>query len=167
MLKFTLAVVYLFCLAMWCLFTFHDPIAASAIYVAVVALSKTRKGPIMRWYLFRSPWLRVFLHRIDERDTDRYPHNHPWAWARSLILRGGYLEYRHGEIAILQRSRTSRSGFGAYEWFEPGNWSALSRDDYHRIEDVREGTWTLFVAGPQVQEWGYLTPNGHVNAETT
>ena len=36
----------------------------------------------------------VYLHRFERPDNDRHLHNHPWPWAVSLVLTGGYDEVR-------------------------------------------------------------------------
>jgi hypothetical protein len=162
MLKFLHTVIWTIACFTSAMFAYRFPFIAFAVWLVIVCSTARRKGPVYRWYLFRTPWLRIFLHRIELPDADRYPHNHPWTWARALILRGGYLEYRHGTIAMLTRERVSPSGQGAYEWFAPGDWNKLTRTDYHRIEHVSDGTWTLFFAGAHTGAgWGYLTPTGH------
>lgn len=32
----------------------------------------------------------------------------------------------------------------------------LTAADYHRVTELRGDVWTLFVAGPSAQEWGFL-----------
>ena len=36
----------------------------------------------------------LFLHHFVASDPDDEVHNHPWGWSSSLILTGGYREYR-------------------------------------------------------------------------
>ncbi len=56
---------------------------------------------LTRYYLLGGPryglrkWFpfNAYLHQFHSSDAP-VPHNHPWAWAKSLILRGAYLEHR-------------------------------------------------------------------------
>lgn len=101
-------------------------------------------------YLSRTIFPRAFgmrplLHRIWRADADRYMHNHPWAWARFLIVSGGYTEERlceDGYSATLTRYRT-------------GDVNQLTASTFHRVLHVLPDTWTIGIAGPRVQEWGF------------
>ena len=99
---------------------------------------------LRRIYLTRN----VYLHHIAQADDDRALHNHPWEYATTRILTGGYLE-----------QRTPR--FPA--WRAPGDVVRLTRNTYHRIALVKPRTWTLFVAGPRVASWGFLVDGKHVD----
>jgi|GEM_PF-2682765 len=91
---------------------------------------------------------RAYLHKIAQADFDRHLHNHPWTWAWSLILWGGYLEERQGGV-----ERTKLCGSG----------NLLRAGDYHRIASVLPNTWTLFITGKRASSWGFATPQGHVD----
>lgn len=106
---------------------------------------------LTRYKLIRTPWFRVFLHRIYRPDLDRDLHNHPWPRAFAVILRGGYRESVHGDhfwgfshkaVAVSTRA------------FLPGR--------YHRITHVKPHTWTLFCAGRRSRDWGFLVDGRHV-----
>jgi hypothetical protein len=89
---------------------------------------------------------RVFLHRFVRGDEDRELHNHPWH-GLSLILVGGYREERRvwtpeGE-RVVQRD------------LKPGNFNLIAPHTFHRVDLARGECWTLFVAGPVVQSWGF------------
>jgi hypothetical protein len=92
--------------------------------------------------------VRLFLHHIHRPDHDRDMHNHPWAWACSLILRGSYDEERPrpchhaGECA---RTATRR-----VRWF-----NYISGEQLHRITKLHGDVWTLFFSGPRIAEWGF------------
>ena len=30
----------------------------------------------------------------------------------------------------------------------------------HRLELIKKSTWTIFITGPRLREWGFLCPNG-------
>ncbi len=98
----------------------------------------------------------VYLHYFFRGDTDRELHNHPWEWAVSLILSGGYVEERYdGPLDLVEprrvRARTLR----------PGAVNFIRHDTYHRVQLVNGPTWSLFIAGPRVrqtrgEDWGFV-----------
>lgn len=89
----------------------------------------------------------LFLHKFGQDDKDADPHNHPWAWAVSLILKGGYIEERYD-------SRTGKSAFIP----RPAPCiNFIKHSDYHRVALVNgEPAWSLFFTGPQVSSWGFI-----------
>lgn len=103
-------------------------------------------GRIYLWDSFRKRLPGVFLHRFFASDGDRELHNHPWEWAYSLVLTGGYWE------EILQN--------GKITWTKqlPGSVHRIDANTFHRVKlfDETKGCWTLFVAGPRLQEWGFI-----------
>ncbi len=130
----------------------------------VLADDATGELYLTRYHLIRTPWFRVFLHRIYRADKDRDPHNHPWPRAFALVLRGGYME-RITELDGLvrvTRGRVHNAGQLSTEAFKPNR--------YHRIIDVAPNTWTLFFAGRRkntehgVSGWGFLVDTEHVPA---
>ena len=84
----------------------------------------------------------IYLHRFHTPDLDRALHNHPWKWAVSLVLNGGYLEKREASLRRL--------------W--PGNLNIINHDTFHCIREIEEKTWTLFIVGPKVSSWGFSIP---------
>lgn len=108
----------------------------------------------------RPKWLpNIYLHNIRLPDADPALHNHPWPWAYSLILHGGY-----------QEQRGNGSGWH-YTRIRAGQFNTLKKPrDFHRIADVYEyrflsgetvrgeGCWTLFVTSPQHSQWGFSVP---------
>ena len=124
-----------------------------------------RKGApyLTRWYLLGGPrtpskggasrWARfnLFLHCFHASDEPP-AHNHPWSWSRSLILKGAYDEIRvldespHLTVRQLRRYRA-------------GSISRIAADDFHYVTLLTPDVWTLFLAGPVVQSWGFLDGN--------
>lgn len=102
---------------------------------------------LSRYTVARLGLVRVYLHEIHRGDEDPELHNHPWRFALAWILSGGYAEERReidGEACTV-RART----------FRPGHLNLIGADTYHRLSEVRPSTWTLFVVGPRVQDWGF------------
>lgn len=110
-----------------------------------------------RWWLFnpygkdasgnQTPadywWLpSVRVHHIVRPDDDEHEHNHPWT-ARSVILRGGYVEERREEYA---GGRLRCRGFT----------QPITPDVCHRITSVSMGgAYTLFLTWGESQGWGF------------
>ncbi len=101
----------------------------------------------------------IYLHHFYQSDPDRDLHNHPWAWSFSLILTGGYNELRfeasEGSLAHLEPT--------VYDRKAPG-YNFIRGDTFHRVilKDLKAGAWTIFVSGPDVKDWGFMTPRGFV-----
>jgi hypothetical protein len=96
----------------------------------------------------------AFLHHFVSSDPDNEVHNHPWGWSCSLILVGGYREYRCGQHTATE-----------VKDYRPGDVNILEAQDReaqdrHRIELLERDCWTLFLVGEVTQSWGtiYLTP---------
>lgn len=89
-----------------------------------------------RLHLVQTPWFTLMLHWIRRPDPQPHLHDHPVSFA-SLLLRGGYVEARQGDVR-----RRRRLTF-------------LRATDRHRIIEVDPRTITLVLAGPVVREWGH------------
>lgn len=102
-------------------------------------------GPYLsRWYLIpRNRWLNVYLHRFDGSDEDRALHDHPWP-SVSAMLRGRLTEVTESGRKVIRA--------GAVRFRLPSF--------AHRLEYMGVTTWTLFITGPRVREWGFHCPNG-------
>ena len=110
-----------------------------------------------RYYVGRLFGVTFYLHRFVSSDSERELHNHPWTWARALVLCGGYDEEAvtdlsanavDGCVTTLRRVRL---------------WNRINGNHFHRIVAVSPGTWTLFFHGPRavlpgdwMKGWGFL-----------
>jgi hypothetical protein len=129
---------------------------ALGLYVLVVAAYPRHVLRLWRrYYLVRTPWLSIYLHRLLGPDASQDLHNHPWSWSRSLVLSGGYLE-------AIQAPAGAWMDPQYYAWFGPGDVNVINRK-FHRIADVRDNTWTLLLAGRRAYSWGFRTPDGFVD----
>ena len=99
---------------------------------------------LSRTLLPRAFGVRPLVHRIWREDADRHMHNHPWSWARFLIVSGGYVEERLERGDMVTRT------------LAPGDVNALDADSFHRVRTVFPDTWTLGLVGERVQDWGFL-----------
>ena len=127
-----------------------------------VIMDRTCDEPLLtRYYLFlkdrKTFPFNVFLHKFHKGDPGDV-HDHPWPYA-TLILKGGYYEY----TPVFEYGKMVRE---EKHWRGPGHFRICSANSYHRIEKHPDVTaWTLFMPGPQTQEWGFLVNNRWVNNE--
>lgn len=139
--------------------------------IVVRLQSRTITGPdgtpyLTRWYLYpRGPRtdgieddavtpksrFAVFIHFFHRSDADRDTHNHPWEKSWALILKGGYVEERVAAIVAGKVLKTTRT-------FRPGDINVITNKTYHRVDLLYpdQGSWSLFVAGTNVGDWGFL-----------
>lgn len=114
-------------------------------YLRRIYLTPRRKDSKKPW------WPGIFLHHFYRDDADRHAHNHPWESSRSLILAGGYREWRFYPDA------------GIWEKFnrKPGQINYIDKDTFHRVEltDQVNGAWSLFCAFEAVGDWGFWDLN--------
>lgn len=101
-----------------------------------------------RWYIERSKENgNVHLHETLRSDYDAEHHDHPWD-NMSIWLRGtGHEEVAapDGSMTVLERP--------------PGTVVFRRAQERHRIL-IQEPTWTLFLTGPKIREWGFLHESG-------
>lgn len=94
--------------------------------------------------------VNIYLHRFFRPDDDRAVHNHPWHWAVSFILTGGYSEQvrrlnRYDEPALFERR------------LDAPNVNVIKGDTFHRITELHGETWTLFIASKKHgRSWGFM-----------
>lgn len=128
-----------------------------------IVMDRVNNEPYLeRYYLFlkdrkRFPF-NVFLHKFLKSDPDDV-HDHPWPYA-TVILKGGYWEWTP------QFDSSGKKINEIVKWRGAGHFRICSANSYHRIElDPAVECWTLFMPGPQTQDWGFLTRQGWVQHE--
>ncbi len=105
---------------------------------------------ILRLHVLKTPWFAICLHWIQKPDREPWLHDHPVSFL-SIILRGGYAEYR--------RRSDGRLRLLVHTLF---NFIRASETDVHRIVLTRANTLTLCFMGPKTREWGFHMPEGWV-----
>lgn len=112
------------------------------------------ENPYMRrWYILpRNRFLNVYLHQFLRDDEDRACHDHPWI-SLSWLMRGMLIEVTDTMIGSLRAHHN--------EVLFAGRWHYRSSIFAHRLI-VPEGycgkTWTIFITGPRLREWGFHCP---------
>lgn len=92
-----------------------------------------------------------YLHYFYRGDVDKELHSHPWKWAFSFVLCGGYLEERRvfdkktNKYKVITRK------------VRPGTINIIRAKDFHRVvkESETPHTWTIFITGPRIQDWSF------------
>jgi hypothetical protein len=115
------------------------------LYRRIIPNRTSRETYLERYLVLRAFGLQVFLHRFLASDDDDALHNHPWDWAVSLILAGGYREQRLGPDQVVWERN-----------FMPGRLNFLRANSFHRVDLLEDDCWTLFITGPKAQSWGFL-----------
>lgn len=103
---------------------------------------------LRRWWLVKTPWGGIMLHRMGGPDARPTLHDHPFAFV-SIVLRGGYIERR-------RRGRSMDVQLNRVRWL-----NVMRRDDAHSIRLLlRYPTWTLVFTGKHRRTWGFWEPTG-------
>jgi hypothetical protein len=97
-----------------------------------------------------SPWntsypVGLVLHHFVASDPDDELHSHPWAWAASVILAGGYTETRCDGAVTTARV------------FRPGDVNTIRPETRHRVTLLGADCWTLMAMGAYAQPWRFVT----------
>ena len=141
-------------------------------------------GPLLvRWILFRAPFLGCYLHKLNRSDHDRALHDHPWNFI-TVVLRRGYTEcYEVTDRSshdcrcmhsVVEHARFS--GMCTVPWcscdcfeypvrdafvfhpplipfFRPAEWK-------HRVIIHGRPAWTLVFVFRRRRAWGFWTDKG-------
>jgi len=103
-----------------------------------------------RYYLGRMFGWTFYLHRFVAPDPGEALHDHPWPFALSLVLTGGYKEWR-GDLASVAAAKVHA------RWLRPGRINLIRGGDFHRVAAVAPGgAFTLFAHRPHRLAWGFL-----------
>lgn len=103
---------------------------------------------LYRWYLIKTRFLGVFIHRFARSDEDRALHDHPWNFI-VIPLWQGYLEHSDRGVRRVLPIIGTRIRKATYR---------------HRVELV-EGrhAWSLFVRFRYRRTWGFWPAGVFVN----
>lgn len=92
-----------------------------------------------RFTLFKTPWLRLYLHRLKAETAHEACHDHPWDFL-SLLLWGGYSEFHDG--------RWTHYSAGSV-LYRPAEWQHIV---------VTQGvSWSLVLTGGKRRAWGFMS----------
>lgn len=119
---------------------------------------------LLRWHLLpQNRWFNVYLHKMLRSDDDRALHDHPW-WNCSVVLRTGYFEVSPFRAGVRGYVSADLPYDQRRVWRGPGSVILRSAKGAHRLELPRmldpPATWSLFLTGPKVRDWGFHCPSG-------
>lgn len=103
---------------------------------------------LVRYFVFQSERLAVYVHHLMTSDEDRALHDHPWSFV-TFLMSSGY--YEHTPTGRHWRRRFS-------VLYRPATWQ-------HRLELVKP-TWTLVFRFRRVRVWGFITKGGWMDWRT-
>lgn len=101
-----------------------------------------------RFFLFKSRFFNVYLHKLNAPNWHPECHDHPWSFL-SIILRRGYLE----------KAWYDGGGYMEQGWVTkkiyPGMVIWRRAEHVHNV--VTNGTaWSLIITGPKRRQWGMV-----------
>lgn len=121
---------------------------------------------LSRWYLLNGPAtafatngnpvegetqataFSVMLHKFHKSDDAGDLHNHPWKFALSFVLAGGYSEEKRTLTGTAHDPVTCRTVL-------PFTFNLIRATHFHRVDLLEKDAWTLFVSGPRINSWGF------------
>ena len=123
---------------------------------------------LKRWYVVpKNKWFNIYLHRFVADDDDRALHCHPWT-NLSILLAGEYIEHTIDSGGVHKRAI-----------YQAGDLKFRSAKAAHRVELIKstighsltggvtisfmptkQPSWSLFITGPKIREWGFHCPTG-------
>jgi hypothetical protein len=115
---------------------------------------------LRRWHIIpRNRWLNIYLHHFVGDDPGRDFHDHPWG-SLSICLKGRMIEsyrprYAEETLWCNEEYDTDLVSFKT-RVVRPGSIHYRRPTFLHRIDQILSGTWTLFITGPKVREWGFM-----------
>lgn len=102
---------------------------------------------LRRWWLLpKNRWLNVYLHWFGRSDDDRACHDHPWI-NMSIVLSGSYREHYHDGT-----SKVRKAGHVVFR----------GAHTLHRLELLTPSVRTIFITGPKVRVWGFMSNDGWI-----
>jgi hypothetical protein len=111
---------------------------------------------LRRFTIIQTPACSVLVHRIFEPDDGRWPHDHPWTWFRTFVLRGGYLADEYKNYKAFCNDQVQHGVHNAWSSYRMNFWQA------HQIMYVQPGTWTLVITGKRIRKFCFWTPERKV-----
>jgi hypothetical protein len=106
---------------------------------------------LRRLRVVTTPWFSLMVHWINEPDTGRWPHDHPW-WFASWVVQGEYTEDLYDAPGRLASTKTHQRGSIHWMPFELA----------HRITSISEGLVTVVLTGKRRRRFRFWTPEGKI-----
>ncbi len=117
----------------------------------VITANNEGSSYMSRWCLIpKNRFFNIYLHRFTGPDQ-RVMHDHPWI---SL----GYVLYGRLYEAFAKNATDEVR----YRWINSGKWTYRNSKFLHYLHLSRNTpcVWTIFITGPKIKSWGFLTKDG-------
>lgn len=105
---------------------------------------------LRRLRVVQTPWFGMYVHWINEADSDRYPHDHPWRFW-SFICRGSYTEqlYVWDQTSVPQNDPRTHRRFSFH---------GMPLHMAHKIAHVTDELITVVLTGKRQRKFCFWTP---------
>jgi hypothetical protein len=136
--------------------TFDDVVKASDVRGRFRRLIGACTGGgllLTRYHIFDNRWFGVYLHRLNQSDEERAPHDHPWSFI-SVLLTGGYTEVTPVFCSVNGGCTPAEDK----RWYHQLSVLFRPAEYIHRLE-LTKPTWTLVLRGPERRTWGFWVVN--------
>jgi hypothetical protein len=137
---------------------------------------------LVRWYVLRTKWVSLFIHKFIRSDEDRALHDHPWSFLVIPLWRG-YIEHTSDPVQmgpfIASRQRrvypilgtryrhaTFRHRVELLKGYRPlpvpSDLVEVTHIDSDGEPMLELPAWSLFFHFKREREWGFHLPEGFV-----
>lgn len=122
-----------------------------------------------RWYVLRTFWITIFIHKFVRSDEDRALHDHPWNFLVIPVWRG-YIEHSKKRCDCWRCNCSNPSCPSLHPWHEsetrvyPIISTRYRKAEYrHRVELVQgKPSWSIFIHFRKRRDWGFWMPEGWI-----
>lgn len=160
----------------------------SAIFPYKVIINCDHDPYLVRWYVFKTKWVTLFIHKFIRSDEDRALHDHPWAFLVIPIWRGyyehsecraEYCDWPNGYYKIRQRvlpilGTRYRPALYKHRVELLGGWKRETLTVHpspehlpfppqtmsEKTTKIELPAWSLFFHFKREREWGFHPPEG-------
>lgn len=118
-----------------------------------IITANNQGSPYMhRWCLIpKNRFINVYLHRFLGPDQ-RVMHDHPWISLAYMLE--GYFDETYARL------RKHGPHYKAERRIHKGQWTYRSSRFLHYLTPSPSGAWSIFMTGPTIRKWGFVTKDG-------
>lgn len=118
-----------------------------------IKMIQSAAGPYLeRYFLLEQDGCFAYLHRfVNEDARDEGVHDHPWEMAFSQVLHGGYQQQVNVNDVVPGMALELNE-----HHIVAGDSNLIAGTRFHKITEVENETWTLFVHSAWCRPWGFL-----------
>lgn len=130
------------------------------LFEVTVIVNCDRDPYLYRWYVVRTKWIALFIHRFIRGDEDRALHDHPWNFLVIPIWRG-YIEHSDRPFIMWNGQSSEWKRVKVVRRVYPILGARFRRATYrHRVQLIDgKCSWSLFVRFRKCRDWGFWNPD--------